>query len=46
MNCDRCTHPDCCLQAAECDGHNWDFMQRTPQEWMEWIREANITIGD
>lgn len=42
MNCDRCTYPHCCIQTEECDGHNWDFLNRTPQEWMEWIKENGL----
>lgn len=46
LNCDLCTYSHCCPQTTECYGHNWDFLNRTPDEWMEWLREANITASD
>lgn len=38
LNCDKCTYPDCCSQTEECEGHNWDFLNRTPEEWAEWFK--------
>lgn len=40
LNCDHCTYPDCCIQTEECEGHNWDFLRRTPEEWMEWMKRT------
>lgn len=30
LKCDCCTHPSCCPQNEECNGHNWDFLSRLP----------------
>jgi len=44
LSCDRCLRETCCLQTEECDGQNWNFINRTPEEWLEWYREKGITF--
>lgn len=47
LNCDLCRDPSCCPQTEECHGHNWDFLNRTPEEWLEaypWIKERQQDV--
>jgi hypothetical protein len=41
LRCDYCRDPKCCPQSEECDGHNWDFLKWTNEDWIKKFRETN-----